>query len=91
MEHLKQKFLSHFSAEEIKSITQTFIAFLSMIIVVADTLPQVQNLLNGDWSLAILFAAFAAIGRSAIKIAWSLTVLWATKKEKELPAANNAP
>lgn len=77
---MNQTFQKHFTLAEFKSIFQTFISFLAVLVPLIDALPQLQTILNGDWSWLALTALTVAITKSLIKLVWNQTVIWAKSK-----------
>lgn len=73
-------FKKHFTLEEGKSMFQTFIAFLAVLIPLIDTLPQLQVVLNGNWSGIALTALTVAVAKSLLKLVWNQSVIWAKNK-----------
>ncbi len=79
---MNQTFQKHFTLEEFKSMFQTFIAFLAVLIPLIDALPQLQTVLNGDWSGIAITALTVAIAKSLLKLVWNQTVIWAKSKSQ---------
>ncbi len=74
---MNQEFKKHFTLDEAKSMLQTFVAFLAVIIPLIDALPQLQTVLNGDWSGIALTALTVAVAKSLLKLVWNQSVIWA--------------
>lgn len=73
-------FKKHFTLDEAKSMFQTFIAFLAIIIPLIDVLPQFQVVLNGNWSGIAITAFTVALAKSLLKLVWNQSVIWAKSK-----------
>lgn len=78
---LKDKIKAHLTYSELKSIFQTFLAFGAAVIIAIDLLPQLQAVLNGDWSKPTLFALGVAVFRSIIKVGWTMLVVVAKNSQ----------